>query len=276
MVAKPIPPWNQLNEDYCITSSFVLDQFFTDIARIGGYRLAAEKAQEIYALEGSKLEILRPILADELLAAEMLGKFSDVNFTDCISFALMNAHQIPFNNDFKIFKYFNYIDSCFFIRDNIFIDPMPSNFNFRNSVFIDTSAFLAGSFKKDQHHEDALKAWKSIKQEKIQCYTSNFVLDEFFTLLAKRVDHVTASKQAKALLNSSDIKIMRPTRETEVKASSFFNLSAGSKISFTDCVSFILMEEYRIERAFSFDSDFEKPGGFHMYPETKGSRNRNV
>jgi predicted nucleic acid-binding protein len=76
------------------TSSFVVDETLTLLARRTTYAFAAARADALY---GSRvLTILRPDAADESAAVELFRKFADqkVSFTDCVSFALMRRHRL--------------------------------------------------------------------------------------------------------------------------------------------------------------------------------------
>lgn len=76
------------------TSSFVVDETLTLLARRTTYAFAAARADAIY---GSRvLTILRPDAVDESAAVELFRKFADqrVSFTDCVSFALMRRHRL--------------------------------------------------------------------------------------------------------------------------------------------------------------------------------------
>jgi predicted nucleic acid-binding protein len=44
-----------------------------------------------------------------------------------------------------------------------------------------------------------------------------------------------------------------------------FRKFADQKVSFTDCVSFVLMRKQRLTRAFSFDRHYEQ-AGFEIWP----------
>jgi len=52
-------------------------------------------------------------------------------------------------------------------------------------IFVDTGAFLARYLARDQHHAFARKAWQQLPSRPWRVLTSNFVLDETFTLLAR-------------------------------------------------------------------------------------------
>ena len=53
-------------------------------------------------------------------------------------------------------------------------------------IYIDTGAFLARYIKRDQYHQQAVEFWNQIRKKRERYFTSNFVLDETFTLLGRR------------------------------------------------------------------------------------------
>ena len=59
--------------------------------------------------------------------------------------------------------------------------------------------------------------------------------------------------------------IFRPDQKDELKALNYFNKHADQNVSFTDCISFVLMRREKIHRAFSFDRHFEF-AGFDLIP----------
>lgn len=127
-------------------------------------------------------------------------------------------------------------------------------------IFIDTGAFIAKFLEKDQNHSVALKKWNSIAQHKDQCFTSNFVLDETFILLGRWVNYAFAAEKATLIYNSKQFTILRPNQNDELKAIEIFSKYADHKISFTDCISFVLIKNEKIKRAFSFDKHFSIMG----------------
>ena len=64
-------------------------------------------------------------------------------------------------------------------------------------IFIDTSAFIARYVNRDQYHTEAIAHWRHLQQERRPCFTSSFVLDETFTLLARRATYDFASTRAR-------------------------------------------------------------------------------
>lgn len=133
-------------------------------------------------------------------------------------------------------------------------------------IYIDTGAFLARYLSKDQNHNQANTFWESIRKKSETCVTSNFVLDETFTLLGRRAGYRFAAQRARNIYVSELFDILRPSREEELKAIGFFEKYSDHGLSFTDCVSFVLMKTKKIKRAFTFDHHFQL-AGFQIYPK---------
>jgi hypothetical protein len=94
--ARAVAGWKRIADkgERCCTSSFVLDETLTLLARRADYAFAAERGR---AIRGSRmLEILRPSEKIEDEALELFEKFADqrVSFTDCVSFALMRDKRV--------------------------------------------------------------------------------------------------------------------------------------------------------------------------------------
>lgn len=132
-------------------------------------------------------------------------------------------------------------------------------------IFVDTGAFLARYARKDPFRNQALPAWRDVFQERVQLVTSNFVLDESLTLLARRTSYAFAAATARDLYGTSGLEILRPELADELAALPLFEKFADQEVSFTDCISFILMRKHRIQRAFSFDRHF-RLAGFETIP----------
>ena len=132
-------------------------------------------------------------------------------------------------------------------------------------IFVDTGAFLARHLRKDQFHHSALSVWDELGSNREICITSNFVLDETFTLLGRRAGYGFAVQRAKNIYASQSLKIFRPDLEDEIKALQFFSKYADQHVSFTDCISMVLMKREKVNRIFSFDRHFGL-AGFHMIP----------
>ena len=132
-------------------------------------------------------------------------------------------------------------------------------------IFIDTGAFLARYLSQDQYHSKAVAVWEKLASKGEKCLTSNFILNETFTLLGRRAGYDFTLQRAKNIYASHALIICRPDREDEINALQFFGKYADQNVSFTDCISFVLMKREKINRVFSFDRHFEF-AGFHVIP----------
>lgn len=131
-------------------------------------------------------------------------------------------------------------------------------------IFVDTGAFLGRYLEKDRHHDRALRAWRRLDAVP-RLFTTNFVLDELFTLLGRRASYTFAAGRARHIMSSEKLDILRPDQETELEAVDLFEKYADQKVSFTDCTSFVLMRRHRIRQVFAFDRHFEL-AGFELWP----------
>jgi uncharacterized protein len=127
-------------------------------------------------------------------------------------------------------------------------------------IFIDTGAFIARYVTHDSHHKVALEKWQELEDKNLHFVTSNFVIDETITLLSRITENKFAAEKAKLLYTSKALVILRPTLAEELSAVSLFAKFSDQKMSFTDCVSFALMSNAKIRKAFSFGKHFQVAG----------------
>jgi|SRR3989344_831782 len=126
------------------------------------------------------------------------------------------------------------------------------------SVFLDTSFFKAAIDPKDDFYIEAKMILNKLQKDKVTLVTSNYVLDESFTLIRKRCGREMVDKFRKDLSKSTLVAtIIRVTVVDEANAWEWFLLN-WSDLSFTDCVSFALMKRLEITRVATFDKDFER------------------
>ena len=127
-------------------------------------------------------------------------------------------------------------------------------------VFIDTSFFKALVDPKDDFHPEALRIWETLRRKEVNFVTSNYILDEVFTLLRARCGIKTVLEFKKIIAQSASIiKIVRITVADEILAWEWFDKD-WSKLSFTDCTSFAICKRLRIKKALFFDIHFKRAG----------------
>lgn len=127
-------------------------------------------------------------------------------------------------------------------------------------TFVDTGAFLARYVAGDQHHRRAVRVWKQLERSGSPLFTSNFVVDETLTLLARRTTYSFAAERAEVFYSSRFLSILRPDAADEIAAVELFRKFADQGVSFTDCVSFALLKRHRLKQVFTFDRHFRQAG----------------
>lgn len=126
--------------------------------------------------------------------------------------------------------------------------------------FVDTSAWLALNDKNDQYHNKAAAKSIEIKKHKIELITSEYIIDESITLIRYRVSHRAAVIFGDSLITSNIVRIIDVTGEDRIKAWEMFKKYEDKELSFTDCISFVLMINLKLHKAFTFDEHFKQMG----------------
>lgn len=128
------------------------------------------------------------------------------------------------------------------------------------AVFVDTSFFKAVIDEKDNFHQEATQILKELKEKEISFVTSNFILDESFTLIRIKCGLKIALEFRRYLEESSIVlRIARVTVADEAGAWEYF-VKDWSKLSFTDCVSFAMMKRLELKQVVAFDDHFKRAG----------------
>lgn len=128
------------------------------------------------------------------------------------------------------------------------------------NVFIDTSLFKGLIDEKDEFHSKAIKLWQQFAKKNSSLVTSNYILDEVFTLVRIKCGAAKVNKLREFLEQSSHVlNIVRVTTDDEGDAWQWFGREDW-KLSFTDAVSFAVMRRLEISTVGTFDRDFERAG----------------
>lgn len=132
-------------------------------------------------------------------------------------------------------------------------------------VFLDTSFFKALIDTKDEFHTRALVWWEDKARTTRLYATSNYILDETFTLVRNRCSKAIAFDVRDLLAEvEPSIDIVRVILKDETDAWQWFEKD-WSKLSFTDCVTFVQMKRLGLTNVATFDEHFKR-AGFMCYP----------
>jgi len=137
------------------------------------------------------------------------------------------------------------------------------------SLFVDTGALVARVLARDQHHQASVRGWKALEDIEVRLYSSEHVLDEAISLLARQNGAAYAVKWAREHLASSEIDWLRTAKEDWQEALRWMEKFSDHKLSSTDCISFALMRNEGLSAVFGFDQDFMR-AGFELWPAPLG------
>jgi predicted nucleic acid-binding protein len=127
-------------------------------------------------------------------------------------------------------------------------------------VFIDTSGWVALKHKGDTFWQTATALHRRLLTAGVRYVTSNFVLDEAYTLLLYRVGHHVAVELGEEIRASRMVTIVHIDPAWEEEAWQMFRRYADKTFSFTDCTSFVVMRHRRVQESFTNDHHFEQVG----------------
>jgi len=128
------------------------------------------------------------------------------------------------------------------------------------SVFVDTNVFVAVRNADDINHERAVKLMAdALKGAYGRVFTSeDYILDEAVTLALVRTRRPElAIDVGKFILASPRITLLIVSADMVGRAWERFQELAARGLSFTDCTTLVLMEQYGIDYLLSFDRHFD-------------------
>jgi uncharacterized protein len=90
--------------------------------------------------------------------------------------------------------------------------------------------------------------------------TTSYVFDEVVTFFNNRQNHAKAVELGHTLQNSSFIELLHVDEALFNDAWIYFQKHKDKRYSLTDCVSFTVMSQRKIEIALTFDKHFRQAG----------------
>ena len=124
-------------------------------------------------------------------------------------------------------------------------------------IFADTSAFYALADRADQNHKHARSLFASLLKAGETLTTHNYVIVESAALMQHRLGIASA---VKFLTEVNRFPIVWVDQNLHENAREELKRQKRARVSFVDCVSFVLMRRDAIRRAFAFDKDFTTAG----------------
>jgi len=117
----------------------------------------------------------------------------------------------------------------------------------------------------DPLHEKARRARDDSLREGRVLVSTDYVVDETLTLFRIRLGLDAAERWWDQVSGSARLRWKWIDPDRAEKARAWFFRWRDKRFSFTDCTSFVVMKELRIQEALTADRDFEK-AGFRILP----------
>ncbi|MDQ2805918.1 MAG: PIN domain-containing protein [Chloroflexota bacterium] len=127
-------------------------------------------------------------------------------------------------------------------------------------IFVDTSYLLALELADDQNHQVAVRHWHTLQGRRLPLVTTSSVFDEVLTFCNSRNYHTLAVEAGGKLLRGSSIRLIYVERSLFIAGWTYFMQHEDKRYSFTDCISFVLMQQMHIRSALTFDHHFAQAG----------------
>ena len=130
-------------------------------------------------------------------------------------------------------------------------------------IFIDTGPLYALVSPKDQFHQKIITISQQLQNQPIKLITTDYILNEVFTkLLGRHPNRYPRIQKFNQLIFQSKLsQIVWIGQQRFIKTKKLFLKFSQDKLwSFTDCTSYVVMKELKIDTIFTFDEHFKQMG----------------
>jgi predicted nucleic acid-binding protein len=134
-------------------------------------------------------------------------------------------------------------------------------------IFVDTSFFFPLLSAHDRDHPRVRRVIEQLGNRRLpdRLLTTNHVVGETITLARVRGGHELAVQVGRQLYAEKMARIHWASPDQEKAAFEYLARHGDKEYSFTDCLSFVVMDAFGITEAWAVDSDFThrfvvKPG----------------
>ena len=127
-------------------------------------------------------------------------------------------------------------------------------------LFVDSGAWIALRSRRDQHHAEADRLFREALRRRIPLATTDLVLAELHRLTLFRAGVLPALQALDRIDQSPSVTVHFAAAEHHAAARRWLERLAPRPITYTDAVSFAVMEGLRCRHALAFDHDFTAAG----------------
>lgn len=127
-------------------------------------------------------------------------------------------------------------------------------------LFVDTGAWYALADRSDQYHERASELFPRLLRAYRRLVTTNLVIAEAYILIRRMLGHGAAVTFLEKISTSPRLSKVYSDRLLEEAAETILRDYSDQDFSYTDAVSFAVMRQQRMSKAFAFDRHFVTAG----------------
>jgi len=127
-------------------------------------------------------------------------------------------------------------------------------------LFVDSGAWIALRSRRDQHHAEADRLFREALRRRIPLLTTNLVIAETHRLTLFRAGLRPALLMLERVDASPSVTIHFPTVDDHAAARGWLARMAPRPVTYTDAVSFAVIEASGCRHVLGFDQDFAAAG----------------
>jgi uncharacterized protein len=132
-------------------------------------------------------------------------------------------------------------------------------------LFVDTGGWLAVLDPRDKYHRPAVEFYRVALKRYSRLVTTNLVIAETYIAVLRAAGHQKAVSFLDLIEDATSIKCIWSDQKLEALARDILRRYDDQDFSYTDAVSFALMEQQELVEAFAFDHHFSV-AGFNQLP----------
>lgn len=127
-------------------------------------------------------------------------------------------------------------------------------------LLVDSDAWIALRSRRDQHHAEADRLFRDALERRIRLLTTNLVLAEVHRLTLFRAGVQAVLRALERIDASRSVTIHFASAEDHAAARRWLERLAPHPVTYTDAVSFAVMEATDCRHVLGFDQDFAAAG----------------
>jgi predicted nucleic acid-binding protein len=127
-------------------------------------------------------------------------------------------------------------------------------------LFVDSGAWIALRSRRDRHHAGADRLFRKALAQRVLLVTTNLVVAEVHRLTLHRAGVQPARKALDRMDASASVSIQFATADDHAAALRWLERLGSRPLTYTDAVSFAVMERSACGQVLGFDDDFLAAG----------------